>query len=496
MIKEITRQMMYTLSLACVCAGLCLCVERTAKAAQDTVVLRICNWEEYLDLGDWDEDEVIDLDSGDIYGEDSMIDDFEEWYMETYGVNVKVEYSTFGSNEELYNQMNLGNQYDLVCPSEYMIMKLKMEDRLEPYSDEFKDTDIETNYYSKGLSPYIRKIYDDNKIDGESWSEYTAGYMWGITGIMYNQDKVDPEDTKSWSVLQNEKYAKRITMKDNVRDDYFVALAILKQDTLLSDDFCRRADYKDALVTEMNDVSDETLSAAEDILEDIRQNQYSYESDSGKADMVSGKVYAGLQWSGDAVYSMDLAEEEDFTLSFSVPDEVTNMYFDGWVMLKDGIDGDAAKKQAAEAFVNFVSRPDNVVRNMYYVGYTSVISGGDDDTIFEYVDWCYGAEDEDTDISQYSLDYFFSEEGSGTQYTLTTTTDQLTRQLFAQYPTEDVLERSAIMQYFDTEDNEKLNQMWINIRCLDATDIPVAVYIVVGLILLFLIGFVIVRKRR
>ena len=57
------------------------------------VTLRICNWEEYIDLGDWDEDETIELDSGDIIGENTMMEDFKEWYYETYGIRVKIEYS-------------------------------------------------------------------------------------------------------------------------------------------------------------------------------------------------------------------------------------------------------------------------------------------------------------------------------------------------------------------------------------------------------------------
>ena len=40
-----------------------------SAAEEETVTLRICNWEEYIDQGDWGEDEVIDLESGEIFGE-------------------------------------------------------------------------------------------------------------------------------------------------------------------------------------------------------------------------------------------------------------------------------------------------------------------------------------------------------------------------------------------------------------------------------------------
>ena len=119
------------------------------------VVLRVCN-------GDWDEEETIELESGDIIGENSMVEDFEEWYEENYGVKVKVEYSTFGTNEDLYNMLTLGDEFDLVCPSEYMIMKLMREGQTVPLSEEFFDPDVENNYYIKGVSPYIRKIFDEH----------------------------------------------------------------------------------------------------------------------------------------------------------------------------------------------------------------------------------------------------------------------------------------------------------------------------------------------
>ena len=148
------------ISLTCVLPAMAAKPEDADK----TVVLRVSNWEEYIDLGDWDEEETIELDSGDIIGENSMVEDFEEWYEETYGIKVKVEYSTFGTNEDLYNMLTLGDEFDLVCPSEYMIMKLMREGRLVPLSESFFDPSIEENYYVNGVSPYIRKVFDEHEI--------------------------------------------------------------------------------------------------------------------------------------------------------------------------------------------------------------------------------------------------------------------------------------------------------------------------------------------
>lgn len=440
------------------------------RQKEHEVVLRICNWEEYIDEGDWDEEETIDLADGtNILGENSMIEDFETWYYDTYGVRVKVEYSTFGTNEELYNQLTLGDTFDLVCPSEYMIMKLMAEDMVEPFSQAFKDVSREGNYYEKGLSPYIKTTFSGLNIDGKVLSDYAGGYMWGTLGIVYNPELVTPEEASTWKLLLNSDYYKRVTTKDSVRDTLVAGLGILNYDLLMSEEFRTNGSYQDNLASVMNDTSQETVDAVQKVLEQVKDNVYSFETDSGKADMVTGKVVANQQWSGDAVYTMDQAEEDGVALDYSVPQEGANLWFDGWVMLKNGIAQDSAKQQAAEAFINYVSRPDNVIRNMYYIGYTSVIAGGENPLVYEYADWCYGAEDDEEDTMEYPLGYFFSKDSrnENPNYILTSAKEQASRQLYAQYPTLEAISRCAVMGYFDAEENERISQMWINIRCFD-----------------------------
>jgi spermidine/putrescine transport system substrate-binding protein len=473
-----------------------LTAEASSKKDEDVITLRVCNWEEYIDLGGWDWDETIDLDSGDVIGVDPMYEDFEEWYYKTYGKRVEVSYSCFGTNEELYNMLTLGDVYDIVCPSEYMIMKMMAEDMLVPFSDEFFDENVEENYYAKGVSPFIKSEFETNEIDGEPWAKYAAGYMWGITGIIYNPEMVSEEEASTWSIIDNDKFCRQVTIKDNVRDSYFAAVGALKSDLLTSESFVNDPDYGEKLAAEMNDVSDETIDAVRDYLQQTKENVYSFETDSGKADMITGKVAAGYQWSGDAVYAMDQADEDDFQLNFAVPVESTNLYFDGWVMLKSGIGEDAEKQQAAEAFINFLSMPENVVRNMYYIGYTSVISGGDSDMVFDYLRWCYEAEDDEEDVVEYPLGYFFSGDNSDEDYIITAPAEQTKRQLAAQYPNEAVMARSAIMEYFDSDANAAINQMWIDVRCFNIKRVPVWAWAMVAAIIVILAGVIIWKKRK
>lgn len=454
---------------------------------EEVITLRVCSWEEYIDLGGWDEEERIELDSGDvIFGENAVYDDFAEWFNEEndFGFKVKVEYSTFGTNEDLYNRLSLGDVYDLVCPSDYMIMKLLAENKVEEYSEEF----LKSGEYTDNVSPYINGIFNQY-----GWDKYAACYMWGTTGIVYNPEKIDDvQDVASWDILLNEKYKRQVTIKDNVRDAYFATLGIINHD-LLTD-----PQYDKSNLTELMNATDgESIEKAEDVLKKIKDNVYSFETDSGKADMVTGKVVANYQWSGDAITILDEADEDGTELWYSVPDECANLWFDGWVMLKDGINGNAERRTAAEAFVNFLSRPDNAIRNMYYIGYTSAIAG---DTVFEYLDWNYGAE-EDTPAEEtfgYDVSYFFDPDR---EYVITadkanfefedendTNTINRGRQLFAQYPPENVKSRSVVMLDFGDKLTD-INQMWINVRCLDVLDIsPVTVGIICGVIALVAIA--------
>ncbi len=457
---------LFSLFLICLLQGGC-----AGNAENKETVLRIANWEEYMDEGGWDEEEEIELADGTtIMGKENMADEFETWYEETYDEKVRVEYSTFGTNEDLYNQMTLGDTFDLVCPSEYMIMKMMEEGSLEPYSGDFLDKTNPDNYYSRGVSPYIEKVFTDLQIDGSPLSSYAAGYMWGVMGIVYNPSVVSDEDVKHWSMLLDSKYKRRITMKDSVRDSYIVALGILNEKTFLSPSFLNNPQYPTLLKEAMNDTGENTVERIGQILTKMRDNAYSLEIEGGKADMVTGKVVANMQWSGDGVYTMDEAEQDGMELSYAVPEECSNLWFDGWCMMKKGIGGDSRKKRAAEAFVNFISRPDNAIRNMYYIGYTSAIAGGENDWLFQYADWCYGAEEGEEDTEEYSLAYFFTDgedKKENEKYVLDVPAGQEKRQVFAQYPTEEVINRSVVMEKFNDEENRRISRMWINIRCFD-----------------------------
>lgn len=446
--------------------GLLGCSSAGQKNSKE-MVLRIANMEEYMDMGSW-EKPIRLADGTEIISRKSMVERFQKWYRKRYDRPIRVEYSAVGTNEELYNLMRLGNTFDLVCTSEYMIMKLMDEGRLVPFSSEFRDVSRKDNYYIKGVSPFISDTLDRLLVGQDSVGKYSAGFMWGTMGLVYDPARVNKKDILHWSVLCDPDYHKQVTMKDSIRDSSFVGLCIQNEGRYLSPEFLQDPDYALRLSRYQNDTSPKSVDALRKTLTRMRANAFSMETDSAKIDLVAGRVVASMQWSGDGTYIIDCAEEEGLTLAYAVPQECTNLWFDGWVMPKTGIREAPDKQQAAEAFVNFISRPDNVVRNMDYIGYTSVVSGGNDETVFHYLKKVYEAKDEKKeDVVFYDLTYFFGWDKASVKVPVS----QCSRQLYARYPTSDVIERSVVMQEFDEDARKRMSQMWIDVRCFDAASL-------------------------
>ncbi len=440
----------------------------TNSAADNRTVLKVANWAEYIDVGDAEE------------GTLSLITEFENWYKQQTGKEIRVEYCIADDNETLYNMIKMGDHFDLICPSEYMLMKLVAENRVQKLPASFFDKQNENNYYVNNVSPFIDKTFAENTMsDGSAWKEYAAGYMWGTTGFVYNPEFVDEADVQNWNVFTNPKYKGKITAKNNIRDTYFTGLAMHYDSELraLKAQYQQGnltfAQYQAKLKEKMNDTAPETMDAVKGKLMEMKNNLYGFETDEGKAKIIAGDITINYQWSGDAVYVMNVAdgteEDEDTVvenpvyLNYSIPETASNLWFDGWTLTKDCKDVDAATM-----FINFLSMPENAVRNMNYIGYTSCIGSS---TVFEnFVLDCYGAEETDENIVLYDLNYYFNpnydslnESSRSPEFIFYTYADQVKRQLFAQYPDEITLSRCVAMDYFSYDANARANSMWSDI---------------------------------
>ncbi len=401
-------------------------------------VLRICNCEDYID--------------------ETLFDDF---YAET---GIRIEYSTYGTNENLYNELVINpNSYDLVVPSEYMIENLAVEGRL----NKLDLTKVPS--YTQNVSKFIEQKLNDKTFtitQGEnvgqtaSISDYMVGYMWGTMGWVYNTENVSVEDVNSWySPFENPNLSKKITIKDAVRDSYIVGLAMVYEGDL------QNATNNESITEILNRTGQADIEKVGEKLNKIKPMLYGFEVDSGKNDIVLGNIDAYVAWSGDAAYAIDVAGgvyadeelgdlDETKLLSYYIPDEGSNIWFDGFCMPSGSDNYDAVYK-----FLNFISRPENVFRNMNYTGYTSMVAG---DEIFNNVvlDWFDESEDlADGEGINVDLSYFFGEGA----YTVTVSEESYGR-LIAQYPEKKHVERCAIMSYFDGETLMNINEMWEGVK--------------------------------
>ena len=354
-----------------------------------------------------------------LYSEEGDAEDltkqFEKYAKEELGFeDPKVVYNTTPTPETMLNELQTERaSYDLLCPSDYMIERMADNGLLEKL-----DGDLLPNYNqytSVRIREYLDNCFTRFYDEGEDIKEhpYAVGYMWGTLGILFNPtykgqdyDKA-MEDMQDWSVLWNKDYNSTISIKDSMRDTFAVALMYS-----YTDDYERQTDAgietlpgfktltetynalenptEEETVTynlamsklfnmddEVVTSKDAAIQAAAQNLNNLKANIYGLEVDTGKNDILTNKIGINLAWSGDAVYSMDLGEQEnDLELYYSVPKYGSNIWFDGWCMPKRDNRTEPERK-LAHAFLDFISMPENATQNMNYTGYTSFI-GGDD----------------------------------------------------------------------------------------------------------------------
>ncbi len=428
-----------------------------------------------------------------IYEDDdqrTMADLFADWYAENYGEEINVQYDCYDTNETMYNQVSqLGKQYDLIVASDYMIEKMRSEDLLLKF-----DAASIPNYTSN-LSPYLKNIFDSN-----GYSDYAAAYMWGTMGLVYNPANVSDEDVQTWEVLWNSKYKNKISVKDSMRDTYILGIfkAYKHVFDLLGEQYeagLITSDYYKSKVNEyINLCDDATLEEVEDALTSLKENIYGFEVDSGKNDIVTGKIDINFAWSGDAAYAIELAaEENDCELRYSLPEEGSNIWFDGFCMLK------GAQTDLAQAFINYISAPENAVLNMDYVGYTCAIAGED---VLAYLHENYDAEEGTDELYELDLSYFFGDTVDASSVTtISAEGSEKLGALNARFPSLEAINRCGMMHDFGSERNLAVVAMWARAR---ASRISYTTYIILGCIALVGIGFgthyvvkkVLSKKRR
>lgn len=292
------------------------------SGSSDGGELYVYNWGEYID--------------------EDVISQFED---ET---GITVVYDLFETNEEMYPVIEAGGvNYDVVCPSDYMIQKMRENDLL-----------AELNFDNIPNVDQIDPAYMEMSKAFDPENKYSVPYCWGTVGILYNTKLLEelgiPAPTK-WADLWDERLSGEILMQDSVRDAFMVAL--------------KKNGYS------MNSESEDELQQAKQDLIDQKPLIQAYVIDQVRDKMIGGEAAVGVIYSGEMLYIQDEVANLglDYDLEYVIPEEGTNLWIDSWVIPKN-----AKNKENAEKWIDFMCRPEIAKTNFEYITYPTPNKGAFD----------------------------------------------------------------------------------------------------------------------
>ncbi len=276
------------------------------------ISINVYNWGEYISLG---------ADEGTL----NVNAEF------TKLTGIKVNYTNFATNEELYAKLKGGGtSYDVIIPSDYMISKMINEDMLQPI-------DLENiPNFSYIMDNFKYPAYDPENL-------YSVPYTWGTVGIIYNTTQIDlPKEDIDWDILWDETYRDQILMFDNPRDAFAIAE--------IMEGFSINTENSDQLI-----IASERLKEQKDVVQ-------AYVMDEIFDKMAAGDAWLAPYYAGDALTILE--ENED--LDFVIPKSGTNLFVDAMC-----IPVGAKQKEAAEMYINFMCEPDIAFSNIDYICYST-----------------------------------------------------------------------------------------------------------------------------
>ena len=244
---------------------------------------------------------------------------------------IDVVYEEYETNEIMYPKiLSHAISYDVVCPSDYMIQRMIENDLL-----------AEINWDNVPNIKNIDPTYMEQSKSFDPENKYSVPYCFGTVGILYNKTMVD-EPIDSWNVLWDEAYKDNILMQDSVRDAFAVAL--------------KRRGYS------LNSTEVGELTQATNDLIEQKPLVQAYVIDQVRDKMIGNEAAIGVIYSGEAIYT----QRENHDLEYVIPKEGSNVWIDSWVIPKN-----AENKENAEAFINFLCRPDIALMNFEFITYST-----------------------------------------------------------------------------------------------------------------------------
>lgn len=394
-------------------------------------VLHVYNWGQYISDG-----------SGDLPDVNALFEAyFNEHLAEKYGFEIEVNYSTYPSNEDMYNKLVSGSaSFDVVIPSDYMIEKMIEENLLLEL-----DFSKITNYGN--VAEEFRTGFATYDPEGK----YSVPYTYGTVGIIYNADYVDEEDIGSWDLLWNEKYSGKILQFNNSRDALATALY--------------RLGYS------VNTADHAKWAEAAALLKEQKPLVQAYVMDEIFNKMISASAWIAPYYAGDYLTMYDSND----SLCFYIPEEGTNIFADAMC-----VPTCARLPEVAMEYINFMLSEEPALANAEYIGYScpnTVVTENQ-----EYKDYM-------SDWHEEALDILYSEGAIVDDYTDLKDIDAESK-------------RSFYHAITNTEENGNLldytNALWSDIKIESSIEpwIIVADVVILGALFGAWLFFFIRKKKR
>lgn len=311
-----------TLKSRLLVAALAACLPLTAAHAAEEKVVRVYNWSDYID--------------------EDVLKDFEK---ET---GIKVVYDVFDSNEVLETKLLAGKTgYDVVVPSGNFLARQIKAGAFQKL-DFSKLPNVTANRWD---------VVTERLAKYDQVNDYSVNYMWGTTGIGYNEAKVKERlpnvEVDSWKILFDKEQVSKLA-------DCGVYVLDAPDEVL--------ATTLNYLGLDPNSTAEADLKKAEELLLSIRPYIKKFHSSEYINALANGDICLALGWSGDVLQARNRADEakNGVTVKYTIPKEGALMFFDQMAIPKD-----APNTANALAFINFVYKPENHAKASNYINYAS-----------------------------------------------------------------------------------------------------------------------------
>ncbi|WP_291578630.1 extracellular solute-binding protein [Clostridium sp. UBA6640] len=310
-----TLMMVFTLSMVLIAEGIrrnALKNKKIKKALSTVVVSLMVFGAGFIIFGNvgQTEKEVLNLFNWSEFLPESVVEQFEKEY------NVKVNYATFSSNEEMLAKLMGGNiSYDLVVTSDYAIEIMIKQNLIQEIDQDNVPNleNIDENVLDLGFDP-------NNK--------YSLPYMWGGNYIVVDRSKISKEIT-SFDGLWDSEFKNSMVILDDPR--VIVGMALQKNGYSI------------------NTTNPEELKKAKEDLIKLMSNVKAFDSESPKTLLINGEASIGYVWGTEAY----LAKLENPNLETVLTKEGVVPQYDNFV-----VPANAKNKRLAEEFINFIYRPE------------------------------------------------------------------------------------------------------------------------------------------